>query len=70
MQRFLSQIFGTRNDRVIKGIVPLVEQINALESGLVRLDDAGLRGLTVRYRDRLDQDVDDRLDHVVRDAVP
>ena len=55
MQRFLSQIFGTRNDRVIKGIVPLVEQINALESGLVRLDDAGLRGLTVRYRDRLDQ---------------
>ena len=55
MQRFLSQIFGTRNDRVIKGIVPLVEQINALEEGLVRLDDAGLMGLTARYRERLDQ---------------
>ena len=54
MQRFLSKIVGTRNDRVIKGMMPLVERINALESGLVGLDDAALRGRTNQYRERLE----------------
>ncbi len=40
MQRALSKVFGTRNDRVIKRILPLVERIAPLEPGLARLSDA------------------------------
>jgi len=54
MQRILSKLFGTRNDRVIKGIVPLLERINALEPDLVGLADADLRGRTAIFRQRLE----------------
>jgi preprotein translocase subunit SecA len=55
MQRVLSKIFGTSNDRAIKRLLPLVEQVNVLEGAQARLSDADLRGLTTRYRERLDQ---------------
>ena len=54
MQRALSKVFGTRNDRVIKRIVPLVERINAFEPDLVGLDDDRLRGRTAAFRERLE----------------
>ncbi|MDE0886196.1 MAG: preprotein translocase subunit SecA [Myxococcota bacterium] len=54
MQRILSKFFGTRNDRVIKGIVPLLERINALEPGLIGLSDAELQALTPAFRQRLE----------------
>lgn len=63
MQRILSKIFGTSNDRAIKRLLPLVEQINVLESGISRLSDADLRGRTTDFRQRLENDesVDDLL---------
>ena len=54
MQRILSKFFGTRNDRVIKGIVPLLERINAQEPKLVGLADAELKARTPLFRQRLE----------------
>jgi preprotein translocase subunit SecA len=54
MQRILSKIFGTSNDRSIKRLLPLVEQVNVLESGVSRLSDADLRGRTTDFRQRLE----------------
>jgi preprotein translocase subunit SecA len=55
MQRILSKIFGTSNDRAVKRLLPLVEQINVLEGGLSKLSDADLRGRSAVYRGRLEQ---------------
>jgi len=54
MQRILSKIFGTSNDRAIKRLLPLVEQVNILEPGVSRLSDPDLRGRTVDFRQRLE----------------
>jgi preprotein translocase subunit SecA len=54
MQRILSKTFGTRNDRVIKRIVPLVERIGCLEPALAKLSDADLRASTAKFRQRLE----------------
>ncbi|HEY5658625.1 MAG TPA: preprotein translocase subunit SecA [Myxococcota bacterium] len=52
MANILRQIFGSHNDRVIKRITPIVDSINALEPGLVRLSDADLRARTPALRER------------------
>ena len=52
MQRMLSKVFGTSNDREIRRILPLVEQANQLEAGLTALSDADLRGKTGAFRER------------------
>ncbi|MFM8385338.1 MAG: preprotein translocase subunit SecA [Planctomycetia bacterium] len=49
----LKKVFGTRNERVVKAILPVVERINALEPGLERLTDAELKALTPAFRERL-----------------
>ena len=63
MQRILSKIFGTSNDRAIKRLLPLVDQVNGLEGELSKLSDADLRGRTTLYRERLGngEPVDDLL---------
>jgi preprotein translocase subunit SecA len=53
MQPILSKIFGTSNDRAIKRLLPLVEEINVLEPEVSRLSDADLRGRTPMFRERL-----------------
>jgi preprotein translocase subunit SecA len=54
MQRALSKVFGTRNDRVIKRIIPIVEEIAKLEPALEKLSDAELRARTPEFRARLE----------------
>jgi len=54
MQRTLAKIFGTRNDRVIKRLVPIVEQINAHEPELLALSDADLKARTPEFRQQLE----------------
>jgi preprotein translocase subunit SecA len=53
MQRVLRKVFGTRNDRVIKRIVPIVDQITRLEPEISRLSDADLAAKTPAFRQRL-----------------
>jgi preprotein translocase subunit SecA len=54
MQNLLRKIFGSHNDRVLKGIVPLVERVNRLEREWVALSDAALRGKTGELRQRFE----------------
>ncbi|WP_396441941.1 preprotein translocase subunit SecA [Limnohabitans sp.] len=49
---FLTKIFGSRNDRLLKQYRKTVERINAMEIGLESLSDAELRAKTQNFRDR------------------
>ena len=53
LPKFLTQIFGSRNDRLLKGYRRTVEAINLLEATVERLDDAALRAKTDEFRERL-----------------
>src|SRR5215813_5359467 len=46
-------LFGTSNDRIVKGFDRPVAKINALEPALEKLSDAELRARTQEFRDRL-----------------
>ncbi|OIP97775.1 MAG: preprotein translocase subunit SecA [Syntrophobacteraceae bacterium CG2_30_61_12] len=70
----LKKIFGTRNDREIKRLAPLVDQTTAFEPGLRKLSDAQLRAKTGEFRERLEhgEELDDLLSEafaVAREAA-
>ena len=50
---FLTQIFGSRNDRLLKQYRKTVERINALEPEFEKLTDDGLRAKTQEFKDRV-----------------
>ncbi len=49
----LKKIFGTRNERLIRKMLPLVEKINALEPDFDKLSDDELRAKTPEFKGRL-----------------
>ncbi|MBI2877206.1 MAG: preprotein translocase subunit SecA, partial [Candidatus Tectomicrobia bacterium] len=51
----LRKIFGTKNERELKQLQPLVGQINALEPQIFALSDAQLRAQTDELRKRLEE---------------
>ncbi len=53
--QFLTKIFGSRNDRLLKTYRKSVERINALEPGMVALSDEQLRAKTAEFRARVGQ---------------
>ena len=59
----LNLIFGSKNDREIKALRPIVDQINGLESGLTPLSDHALADKTQDFKKRLEagQTLDDIL---------
>ncbi len=70
----LTSIFGSKNERVLKELNPLVEAINAREPEIKKLDDTALAAKTVEFRERLDkgETIDDLLVEafaVVREAA-
>ncbi|HRF22424.1 MAG TPA: preprotein translocase subunit SecA, partial [Comamonas denitrificans] len=73
MAKFLTSIFGSRNDRLLKQYRKTVARINALEPEFEKLSDEALRGKTQEFKDRLaqGQTLDDLLPEafaVVREA--
>ncbi|MBZ5507068.1 MAG: preprotein translocase subunit SecA [Acidobacteriia bacterium] len=57
----LAKVFGTSNEREIKRLKPLVDQINTFEPQMKQLTDEQLRGKTAEFRARIKtrlQDVD------------
>ena len=71
--RILTRVFGSRNDRLIKGYNKSVQRINALEPAISALSDEALRAKTVEFKERLAQGetLDDLLPEafaVVREA--
>jgi preprotein translocase subunit SecA len=53
VQVLLKKIFGTKNEREIKRLQPIVEEINSLEPGISSLSEQALRGKTEEFRKRL-----------------
>ena len=49
----LERFFGSKNDRELKKILPVVEYINELESDMASLDDHALCGLTFKFKERI-----------------
>jgi preprotein translocase subunit SecA len=53
MSSFVQKVFGSANERLIKGLLPTIARINAIEPELVKLSDAELRDRTRVFRERL-----------------
>ena len=51
----LTKVFGSKNERELKRLEPMVDEINRLEPEMEKLDDDALRGQTARFRERLDR---------------
>ena len=73
LPKLLTQIFGSRNDRLLKQYRSMVQKINSLEPQLEKLSDEQLKAKTDEFRQRLTQGstLDDLLPEafaVVREA--
>ena len=53
MLSFLTKVFGSKNDREVKRMQPVVDRINALEAGMQAMSDEELRVQTGRFRERV-----------------
>ncbi|MGI9233422.1 MAG: preprotein translocase subunit SecA, partial [Woeseiaceae bacterium] len=52
MANFLTSIFGSRNQRLLRQYSKIVKKINGLEEGLQALDDDALKAKTTEFRKR------------------
>ncbi|MDQ6996335.1 MAG: preprotein translocase subunit SecA [Mariprofundus sp.] len=73
MLKVLTKLFGSRNDRLLKELWPVANQVNALEADIQALSDEALAAKTEEFRHRIEQDEsEDDLMHeafaVVREA--
>ncbi|MFP3870147.1 MAG: preprotein translocase subunit SecA [Syntrophobacteria bacterium] len=73
MMNPLRKVFGSKNERELRRLAPLVDQVNSLEATVRSLSDAELAGKTAQFREQLDQgaSVDELLPEafaVVREA--
>ncbi len=66
INQLLGKVFGTKNERVIKALMPKIQAINALEPQMQKLTDAELRAKTDEFRQRIQE----RLGRVVRAPEP
>src|SRR5947207_6671449 len=49
----LTKIIGTKNERELKAIRPVIQRINAVEPSVLSLSDAELQARTAEFRRRL-----------------
>ena len=61
------KVIGTSNDRELKRLSTIVEEVRAHEPRIRKLTDDGLRGVTGELKTRLDQGAS--LDDVLPDAL-
>ena len=52
MAKFLTSIFGSRNQRLLRQYSKIVDKINSFEEGIQALDDDALRAKTDEFRQR------------------
>jgi preprotein translocase subunit SecA len=55
IMNFLTKVFGSKNERELKRLSPLVERINALEPEIQTMGDDRLKAQTVSFRERLER---------------
>ena len=53
VEKALTKIFGSANERLLKKLWPIVAQINALEPSIQKLSDDQLRDKTAEFKERL-----------------
>jgi len=53
IQTVMKKVFGSKNERVLKAIRPIVERTNGLEASVQKLSDAELAAKTVAFRERV-----------------
>src|SRR5262245_22343984 len=53
VEKVITKIFGSANERLLKKLWPIVGVINHLEPGIKGLSDEQLRGKTAEFRERL-----------------
>jgi len=51
----LKKIVGTKNDRELKRLKPIVEKINSLEPAMIKMTDAELRAKTGEFKAKIDR---------------
>jgi preprotein translocase subunit SecA len=66
VQIFLKKIFGTKNEREIKRLWPVVESVNSLEPSVSALPDSALKEKTAEFRRRLQEG--ETLDDILPEA--
>jgi preprotein translocase subunit SecA len=66
INQLLGKVFGTKNERVIKSLMPNVQAINALEPQIQKLTDDELRAKTDEFRQRIQE----RLSRVSKSPQP
>ncbi|MEH6465286.1 MAG: preprotein translocase subunit SecA [Shewanella psychromarinicola] len=64
--KLLTKVFGSRNDRTLKSLGKIVNQINALESDYEKLSDEELKAKTEEFRTRLENG--ETLDNIMAEA--
>jgi len=55
MFKVLTKVFGSRNERILKEMYPVVDQINALEDQIKPLSDEELAAKTTEFKERISQ---------------
>jgi preprotein translocase subunit SecA len=63
---FLEKIFGSRHDKYVKTLKPIVEQIGSFESGLKKLSDGELKNKTLEFKKRIESG--ETLDNILPEA--
>jgi preprotein translocase subunit SecA len=66
MMNFLTKVFGSKNERELKQIQPIIERINALESEMQAKSDGQLKAQTAIFKQRIDQG--ESLDDILPEA--
>jgi len=64
--KMIKGIFGSQNERELKRIAPIVEQINQFEPSLQKLTDLELQAKTISFKERLSQG--ESLDDILPEA--
>jgi preprotein translocase subunit SecA len=62
IDKFLTKVFGSSNQRALKAIQPIIQQINDLEPSVKQLSDDELRARTVEFKERVARAVADARD--------
>jgi preprotein translocase subunit SecA len=55
VMNLLTRLFGSKNERELRQVQPIVESINQLEPQMQAMSDEQLKGRTAHFRQRLDQ---------------
>ncbi|MDA3918149.1 MAG: preprotein translocase subunit SecA [Deltaproteobacteria bacterium] len=63
---FFTKIFGTNNDRILKSLEPIIEQINALEPQMQALSDEQIAQTTMEFKQRVKKG--ETLDEILPEA--